>query len=46
MPEVLRTDVTVADIAALMRMADSAVIAEERRAAQNVLLDGLRRTAG
>ena len=42
---VLRTDVTVADIAALMRMADSAVIAEERRAAQNVLLDGLRRTA-
>ena len=43
---VLRTDVTVADIAALMRMADSAINAEERRAAQNVLLDGLRRTAG
>jgi AcrR family transcriptional regulator len=42
----LREDVSVEDVAAFMRMADSAETAERRRKAQTVLLAGLRSGAG
>ena len=41
----LRPDVTAKDVAAFMRMADSAPTGEQRRLAHDVMLAGLRRSA-